>query len=354
MSKQETLKIMVDPYLITQNYGKIPFAKIPVIIDAENVTLQEKIKSKDYDPELKTDTYPIKMEDVIFSQGHTCSAASIEFNLADRNPAEFVRYIEGLTSPQKSVKTKIKYSDLSENMMEALGALVEQNTDFKTFDWKNIEVTIKPDENAYLRADAQEDARVKNSRSMIDVLMQSAFMQLGSRATYNSLTDRRSKDTGNGMGLNQFEIAFTESIVDSNSRKIPIVYMELDDEVTKILKYNYDFETTKKHFINSLNKNKNIIVGFLINMDNNRNILSPDGHEILLTGYKYNQNNKLLFKYNDTDDGNNFAPSWIEADKLIPAVHHANIPENVLKEKIPQYDIGYLYLQDYHTLKQQK
>ena len=305
---KETLKTLADPYIITQNFGKIP----------ENMMLP----GSGYEN---------------FSKGHTCSAASIEFSLADRKPAEFVRYIEGLTSPQKSVKTRLKYADLLPSMIEAVGALSQQNVEFKPIDWQNVEVTIRPDENAYLRADVQEDHRIPNSRSMIDVLMQSAFMQLGSHGTYDSLTDERSKDTGDGKGLNQFEIAFVESIVDSRSRKVPVVYMELDNDATKILKYNYDPATTKKQLLDSLNSGNNIITGFLTNLDSQNNLITPDGHEILLTGYKYDKDGKLWFKYNDTDDGNYFAPSWIEADPFIPTIHHANVPESVLGQEFKQF-----------------
>ncbi len=299
---KETIKTLADPYIITQNFGYIP----------ESITA-----GTDF---------------VNFAKGHTCPAASIEFDLADRKPAEFVRYIEGLTSPQRSVKTEIKYSDLLPDRLEAMKVMIEQKTDFKFLGWDSAEVTIRPDENAYLRAKIQEDYRVPNSRSMIDVLMQSAFMELGSRGTYDSLTDERSRDTGDGRGLNQFEIAFVESIVDGESQKVPIVYMELDDEATKILRYTFSPETTKKHLTDALDKGHNIITGFLTNIDDYGNVITPDGHEIMLTGYEYDRSGKLWFKYNDTDDGDYFAPSWLEADKFIPTIHHANVPVSVLNE----------------------
>lgn len=331
---KETLKVMDNPYLTTQNFGDIPDKIEPSLIEAENYRLKKKIDAAKsngtYDPELEADPLPLTRKEINFSKGHTCPAASIEFNLADRKPAEFARYVEGLTSPSKSVKTKVKYQDLSADRAEAVAALMYQQTEYKPLDWQTIEVTVRPDDNAYIRADVQEDARIPNSRSMIDVILQSAFMQLGSRGTYNSLTDNRSKDTGGGKGLNQFEIAFVESIVDSKSRKVPILYMELNDEATKLLKYNFPPEKTKKHILESLDSGNNIIVGFLTTMDNKGNLLTPDGHEILLTGYKHDKHNNLWFRYNDTDDGNYFAPSWIKADNLIPVLHHANIPDTVL------------------------
>lgn len=298
---KDTMKTIADPYIITQNFGYVPEKIVPGFVN--------------------------------FAKGHTCPAASIEFDLADRRPAEFARYVEGLTSPRKNVKTMVKYSDLLPDRQQAVQVLTDQHTDYRVADWETFEVSIKPDDNAYIRADVQEDYKRKNTRSMIDVLMQSAFMQLGSHASYNSLTDERSPETGDGRGLNQFEIAFVESIVDSKSRKMPVVYMELDDNATKILKYEYDPKTTKKQLMDALDKGHNIITGFLVNMDDKNNIITPDGHEILLTGYEYDKNGKLMFKYNDTDDGDHFAPSYLEADSFIPTIHHANVPMEVLSEQ---------------------
>ena len=348
---KETLKTLADPYVITQNFGEISPADLVNIVNAENKKLLVKIKKNKANPDNIGDIYPIKPEDVFNLHGSTCPAASIEFNLADRRPSEFTRYVEGLTSPEKSVKTRIKFSDLSENMMEAINALIDEHSDFKPLNWQNLKITIKPDKNAYLRADTQEHARLKDTRSLIDVLMQSSFMQLGSKATYNSLTDRRSKDVGDGAGLNQSEIAFVESIVESDSKKVPILYMKLNDDLTKVMKYNYDFEKTKNQFMDSLDQGKNIITGFMVDMDKNGNIITPQGHEVSVTGYKYDKKGKLWFKYNDTDDGNHFAPSWIEADKFIPTIHHANIPVSVLKEKSSQSPPNYFYLQEYNFLK---
>ncbi|HSA07385.1 MAG TPA: hypothetical protein P5556_09415 [Candidatus Gastranaerophilales bacterium] len=355
---KETLKTLNDPYIITQNredFTKISHGSLINIVKTENKKLQEKIKtaSKNHgiNPDDIGDKYPIKPEELLNIHGSTCPAASIEFNLADRRPAEFARYVEGLTSPEKSVKTKIKYSDLSPDITESLNALIEQHSDFKPLNWDNIEVTVRPDENAYLNANIQQNHRAKNTRSMVDVLLQSAFMQLGSRGTYNTLTDKRSKEVGGGAGLNQFEIAFVESIVDSDSKKMPIIYMELNDDLTKVLKYNYDFKTTKKHLVNSLDMGKNIITGFLTDVEKNGNIATPQGHEVLLTGYRYDEKGKLWLKYNDTDDGDYFQPSWTDADEFIPKIHHANIPRDVLQEKPNYPGIGYLYLQDYKNLK---
>ncbi|NLF82873.1 MAG: hypothetical protein GX568_02675 [Candidatus Gastranaerophilales bacterium] len=352
---RETLKTIDNPFLITQNIGVIPESRMNGYLQTANQRLlaeTEQAKAQgDFNPDDIADQYPIKPQDVNGIHSATCAASSIEFDMAYRRPAEFTRYIEGFTSPAKQVKTTVKYADLSPDMTEALTALVSQKAEFAPIDWEHVEITIRPDENAYMRADVQEDARVKNTRSMVDVLMQGAFMELGSRNTYNGLTDKRSKEVGGGGGLNQFEIAFVESIVDSKSRKIPIVYMELDDDMTKITKRYYTHEQIKQHYLNAIDMKKSVITGFLTDIDDKDNVITPQGHEIIIVDKAYDKNGKLHFVYQDSDDKDFFAPSYIAADELIPKIHHANIAQDALKEPIEQPDMRFVYLSELKNLR---
>lgn len=293
-------------------------------------------------------------EEINFSKGHTCPAASMEFDLADKKPAEFARYIERLTSPDKCVKTKIKYSNIADDLPTAVSKLVDWKIDYQKLNADNIEVTLRPDENAYPRAIVQEYGRAKDSRSVVDSLLQSTFMQAGSEKTYNSLTDLRSEDTGQGRGLNQEEGAFMESIIDYEGGKDSVTYMDLDENLTKINKYNFDPKTTEAQLTETLNRGKNIMVGFLTDVDEKGNLVSANGHEILLTGIVQDKNGEKLFKYNDTDDGNNYAPSFIKVSELIRTLHHANLPKDVIKKYIPpQKDARLSLISDYWQLKKQ-
>ena len=291
-------------------------------------------------------------EEINFSKGHTCPAASIEFDLADKKPAEFVRYIERLTSPDKCVKTKIKYSNIADDMPAAISKLTDWKIDYKKLNADNIEITLRPDENAYPRAIIQEYGRAKDSRSVVDSLLQSTFMQVGSEKTYNSLTDLRSEDTGNGRGLNQEEGAFIESIVDYEGGKDSVTYMDLDENLTKINKYNFDPQATEAQLTETLNRGKNIMVGFLTDVDEKGNLVSANGHEVLLTGIVQDKAGEKFFKYNDTDDGDNYAPSFIKVSELIRTLHHANLPKDVIRKYIPpQRDARLSLIGDYWQLK---
>ncbi len=354
----ETLETLVDPYIITQDFGKTPKDILPQIIDYENDRVKQKLEEEKKNPLPEYERKPIEKiitaKDIDFSKGHTCPAASIEFDLADKKPAEFVRYIERLTSPDKCVTTKIKYSNISDDMPAAISIMADWKIDYKKLNSEEIEVTMRPDDNAYPRAEIQERFRAKNSRSTVDSIIQSTFMQVGSAKTYNSLTDLRSEDTGGGRGLNQQEIAFVESISDDDGGKDSVTYMELDNDLTKLLKYNFDPKLTEKMLIETLNKNKNIIVGFLTDLDDKGNLLSSNGHEVLLTGITKDKHGEMYFKYNDTDDGDYFAPSYIKVKELVRTLHHANLPKDIVKKYVPQQEDPRLQLiNDLWELKKQ-
>jgi len=294
------------------------------------------------------------VEDVNFSKGHTCPAASIEFDLADKKPAEFARYVEALTSPKKSVTTKIKYTNIADDMPAAISRMIDWKLDYKRLNSQDFEVTMRPDQNAYARAIIQEYGRAKDSRSVVDSILQSTFMQTGSKNTYNTLTDLRSEDVGDGRGLNQEEGAIVESIVDFDGGKDSVTYMELDDNLTKVNKYSFDHNTTENMLTEALNRGKNIMVGFLTDVEPNGNLTTPNGHEILLTGIVQDKTGKKLFKYNDTDDGNNYEPSFIEVNELIRTLHHANLPRDIVRKYInapvnPRLSL----IADYWNLKKQ-
>ena len=304
--------------------------------------------------EEKNQTLVEQLEAVNFRQGHTCPGASIEFDLADKKPAEFARYVEGLTSPARSVKTKIKYSNIANDLPAAVSKLYDWKMDYKPINGSNIELTLRPDNNAYPRAVIQEYGRANNSRSTIDTLLQSTFMQIGSGKTYNSLTDLRSEDTGHGRGLNQEEGAFVESIIDYDDGKDSVTYMNLDDDLTKVMSYNFNPQATEAMLTETLKNNKNIMVGFLTDVDENGNLVTENGHEILLTGLAEDESGTKYFRYNDTDDGDHYEPSYIPVKELIRTLHHANLPKSITRKYIGEQDDQRLMLvQDLWQLKNQ-
>ncbi len=70
--------------------------------------------------------------------------------------------------------------------LDAVWLLNKFKTPHKIGNFDKAVVLLKPDENAIIRARIQNHHRDKGERSIIDVLMQSTMMQLGSQQTYNS------------------------------------------------------------------------------------------------------------------------------------------------------------------------
>jgi hypothetical protein len=111
---------------------------------------------------------------------------------------------------------------------------------------------------------------------------------------------------------------------------------------------------TKNMLIETLNSGKNIMVGFLTDVDEKGNLVTANGHEILLTGIVQDKNGEMSFKYNDTDDENNYAPSFIKVSELVRTLHHANLPKNIVKKYMPQpVNQRLMIIQDYWNLKKQ-
>ena len=264
----------------------------------------------------------------------TCVAASMEFNLADKKPAEFARYVAGLTSPDMSIKTRVSLDSINPDAAVAINALNEFGVEYRPIDQNNVEVTLRPDKNAIIRADIQEDYRQPASRSPIDALIQSTVMQLGSANGYNSLSDKRKGEhVPDNKGLVEFEKNFAETIIDNSGRKTSITYqiVEPDQAGNNYLKgYNFDFTATQKHLLDSLNAGTNVVIG-IVQTDNTNKIIG--GHEITLIGKQFDRNGELQFIYNDTDDDKE-EPIIISAKELIPKIHHAGIPANVLNATV--------------------
>ena len=60
-------------------------------------------------------TQALAEQEIDVPHSGTCVASSIEFNLAKEMPAEFTRFVEGLTSPNVSVEKTIKLKNLADN-----------------------------------------------------------------------------------------------------------------------------------------------------------------------------------------------------------------------------------------------
>ena len=332
---RHTINTIADPYIITQHFGDVPEQYRDDVINKITGNSKNLIERKVAEHDI-TDLY-----------SGCCVAASEEFNLASRHPAEFARFAEGLTSPSMSVKKTIRMDSLSDKALDAIWLLNAFEIPYEAKDFNTATVTLAPDKHAIIREQIQERFQDPLERSPIDVLMQSTFMNVGSQQTYNTLNDKRGgKFSIEDIGLIDFEKTFMESVVED--KNITSVIYQKVDENQNIIGYEADYNTVKNQILETLNSGKNIIIGYTMT-DENRHILG--GHEITIVGTRTDSNGELLLVCNDTDDDK---PNAIEypASYLIPKIHHAGIPTEIAEKSMTQTENWVFGLQDFNNHKQ--
>ena len=310
---KDTVATISAPYIITQQFGDIP-----------DKYRQRAIQANIEDKSNYVDSY-VAHKDIDVKYSGTCVAASIEFNLAKKMPAEFARFAQGLSSKDMAVTKTIKLNNLADNTLDAVWLLNAFEIPFEMKDFNDAKLKFAPDKNAIIRAQIQTTDKDPYERSPLDVLMQSTFMQVGSQQSYNSLTDKRhGKFNKNDKGLIEFEKTFTESVVEDKN-KLSVTYQTVDDNA-RLIGYETDRATIKRHLTTAIDMGENVIIGYT-QVDRNNIIIN--GHEITIIGYKQQQNGKLTFICNDTDD-NVSQPIEYDEDYLLPKIHHAALPQSVV------------------------
>lgn len=340
----DTLQVLVNPFSITQKFGDLP----PNIANdiMQNQAVYDGLGISADNPKTLKPNAPEIIDDLNVEHSGCCVAASIEFNLADKKPAEFARYVEGLTSPKHRVKIDMKYSDIASNFIDAVNILDQFNVKVNPKNWQDLEVILEPDRDAIVRSRVQSTFKDPEERNLVDVLMQSTFMQLGSEKTYNSLTDKRyGMFNSNDKGLTEFEKNFAETIVDNDGGKTSITYQNVNEEA-KLVGYNTNFETVLSHLTKTLENDSNVIIG-ITEVDETNKIIG--GHEITVVDTRKDRNGELYFICNDTDD-DYVGSVEIKAKDLIPKIHHAGIPNKILNIS-PEPDIGMELLKEYQESK---
>ena len=335
---KDTIAILNDPHIITQQFGDIPTSMQEHLVDS--YMTDHNMDKANYLQ--KQNAY----NDINVEHSGTCVASSIEFNLAKKMPAEFARFVEGISSPKMSVDKTIQLKNLTDNTLDSVWLLNAFEVPFKMDNFNEAHLTFAPDKNAIIRARIQAQHRDTNERSVVDVLMQSTLMQVGSQQTYDSLSDKRKgKFNQNDKGLIEFEKTFTESVVEDKN-KISVTYQTVDDNA-RLIGYETDFETMKRQIADALNLGENVIIGYT-QVDANNEIIN--GHEITITGQKYDKDGRLVFICNDTDDD---TPHSIEytAEYLLPKIHHAGLPQEVVKNDVKLVENWVEGLKNYNEMK---
>ncbi len=336
---KECLDIIRNPYVITQTCEDIPNEyKTEVIGLVTNLS---------EDPQ---EIWNVN-QDLDNLHSGTCPTASVEFDLATKNPAEFFRIVEGLTSPKNEAYKVIDMDALSEKTLDAVWLLNKFKTPHKIADFNKAVVQLKPDENAIIRARIQNHHRDKGERSIIDVLMQSTMMQLGSQQTYNSLIDKRAPNawTMDDGGLIEFEKTYVESIME-NKNTVSVIYQKVDEN-GRLVGYEKDFQTIKNELLETLNMGHNVIIGYTWPDPDNGNKLA--GHEITIVGYKTNEKGEGIFVCQDSDDGID-KPVEMEEDFLLRSIHHAGLPEKIAMKDFKYEDSWKVGMKEFENLQKTK
>ncbi|MEI7474848.1 MAG: hypothetical protein WCK67_08715 [bacterium] len=354
----ETIKTIENPMIINQNFGKIPDLETPSILANEWFTtfnkgmgFNSKLAPHFNDAKYTGPFIAVTKEDMNVEYSGTCVASSIEFNLADRKPAEFTRLVASLSAPEMTAEINLKYNDIAKNKLEAVETLNSFGMDHSSVDFDTVKVKIRPDKNALVRAKIQQNRPDNNTRSLVDTIMQSTFMQLGSANTYNTLLDKRNDDfITDGKGLAQFEVNTVENIVDNDVDgavdNVSVVYQNVDD-TGKVTSYNYDYNTTKKQIIDTLNSDKNVIMG-ITELDKNNQIVGNSGHEITIIKAEEGKDGKTTFIGSDSDD-NYIGAISIKEEDLIPKIHHAELSAKALPKDNTKPQ-GYVLLDEFMKL----
>lgn len=321
------LDTLCNPRIVTQTFGDIPQQEKQGILNSlPNDSLVKQ-----------------NPETMDVTASGTCAAASIEVTMADKYPAEFARWISKLSSKEKTVELNVKLDSLSKNKLDAVSILNILEAKQKNFNFDKVKVDVKTDDNAYIRAHIQDNYWDMGERSVSDVLIQSAIMQLGSQNTYDTLSDLRAGNfNSNPQGLIEIEKTFVESLI-KNKEITSLVYQQIDDD-QNLIGYNCSFDKIQKHITDTIDSGDNVIIGYVLTNETSGKVSSGlynpetdgqtnkviNGHEITIVNYRKEADGKLTFICVDTDDDN---PEYVEysADWLLPKLHHGGFPAHIVE-----------------------
>lgn len=333
----DVLETVVNPSKITQKFGDIPEIIKPKVIDymtGNSTDMRERL---------------LKETELEEMYSGCCVAASVEFNLAHRHPAEFSRFAEGLTSPKMEVKKTIDLEQLSKNTVDAVWLLNAFEVPYELKGLKQAVLTLKPDNEAILRARIQNNYQDKYERNSVDVMLQSTLMQLGTEQSYSSLIDKRGgKFSREDKGLIDFEKTFIESIV-KNQDTTSVVYQTVDEN-QRVVGREADYQTVKSQILEALDMGENVIIGYILT--DGAGIIE-NAHEITITGARKTSTGETIFICNDTDDDIPFPIEYSES-YLIPKIHHAGLPTKIAEKNLDLTENWQIAMRDFEEYKEQK
>jgi hypothetical protein len=125
------------------------------------------------------------------------------------------------------------------------------------------------------------------------------------------------------------------------------VTYQIIDETGKLVGYETDFGTIKKHITDTLALGENLIIGYTQVDAQNRVV---NGHEITIIGARTDKSGKMIFICNDTDD-EFLSPIEYGEDFLLPKIHHTALPKEIAQKDVQMVESWVECLRSYKNMK---
>lgn len=328
---RETLAILASPQAITQKIT-------PLTADSAD----ELLKLHNQEPLLNRERVfpaqgPITRRDVEVEFSNACVPSSVMFYMADKNPSEFARQINELTSPMSAFLRTVPLSAISPQNPSQAYRILDENyvTYYKTApDRVTVRVSLPPEGVARAVNDSQRERHFK-TRSGVETAYQSALAFVSTQRTYDAALDQSADYAGGPMlqGLNAAQKDLMETLIKGGGGVKSVNLMitaasqtpRSPQDVGQPFLYGYtrSFEQTQRDIMQALDMGEYVIIGFV--PVSAGGMILP-GHEITLAGYEQDaKTGDVRFIVFDSDDNN---PQKVvkAARDLIPRIHHAGMP----------------------------
>ena len=302
---KECINILYNPLIVTQITEDIPEEYLDGAVEyvynsEEKIRQQRKeiakhseymrqqIEESGEDKLNKEDELKRIREEIEHDSLDSCVAASMEFLLASKYPAEFIRLIEGLTSEAKVVKRTLDCTRA--NLTEDSFYIYKTDYEIKN---DKAEVTLRADDGAYLLAQMQKTCQDEDERTTIDILVQSLIFQISTRNSYNSVLDKHNGLYDNNDGLCCEEEVFALKILTGKN------VLNYDFTETKMTPEKIN--KVKNNISTALAKGKYVLLGY----NAAENDGCTEGHEITILKEIRGKDGKEYYVCKDTAEEEN-------------------------------------------------
>jgi hypothetical protein len=267
-----------------------------------------------------------------------CPAAAIMFGMADQQPAELVRQLNGLLSPRLAFDKKIDLRDVNpDNPQAALQTFQQLGLRYRPLSATQGVVTVPAPYAVYLRAlsDQRNVNRPPGTRDALQTLYQMTLMELPSPLSYDEVNDLMYNPDGTsaGEGLPGEQIDLITSVIEGKGGTQSVTTQVFDAHpnpqtnrqatLPYLFGYRLGFDRTAQALVQSLQMKKLPMLGITyVDSDG----AMPGGHYFRVTGARFdNDSQRLMFTVVDSDDDDPRPVEWTAAE-LVPMINRMHLP----------------------------